>query len=48
MGQDINEVPRQDIAQTLISVLHNDNTIKQEFEVLAGDTAIEEAVRKLR
>ena len=47
MGQDINEIPRQDVAQTLISVLHNDNTIKQEFEVLAGDTAVEEAIRNL-
>ena len=47
MGQDINEIPRQDVAQTLVSVLHNDNTIKQEFEVLAGNTAVEEAVSKL-
>lgn len=47
MGQEINEIPRQDVARTLISVLHNDNTIKQEFEVLAGDTAVEEAVSKL-
>lgn len=46
-GQDINKVPRQDVAQTLISVLHNDSTIKKEFEVLAGDTAVEEAVRSL-
>lgn len=48
MGQDINEVTRQDIAKTLISVLHNDNTIKQEFEVLSGNTAVEEAVRNLK
>ena len=47
MGQDITEIPRQDVAQTLISVLHNDNTIKQEFEVLSGNTAVEEAVRNL-
>lgn len=48
MGQDINEIPRQDVAQTLISVLHNDNTIKQEFEVLAGNAAVEETVSKLK
>ncbi|MEG0475258.1 MAG: SDR family oxidoreductase [Carnobacterium sp.] len=48
MGQDINEIPRQDVAQTLISVLHNDNTIKQEFEVLAGHTAVEEAISNLK
>ncbi|WP_035051086.1 NAD(P)-binding oxidoreductase [Carnobacterium pleistocenium] len=47
MGQDINEVPRQDVARTLLAVLHNDNTIKQEFEVLAGNTAVEEAIRSL-
>lgn len=47
MGQEINEIPRQDVAQTLISVLHHDNTIKQEFEVLAGNTAVEEAIRKV-
>lgn len=47
MGQDINEIPRQDVACTLVSVLHNDNTIKQEFEVLAGNIAVEEAVSKL-
>ncbi|WP_313466747.1 NAD(P)-binding oxidoreductase [Carnobacterium sp.] len=48
MGQKINEIPRQDVAHTLVSVLHNDNTIKQEFEVLAGNTTIEEAVSKLQ
>jgi len=47
MGHDINEIPRQDVAQTLISVLQNDNTIEKEFEVLAGDTAVEEAVSSL-
>lgn len=47
MGQEINKIPRQDVAQALVSVLHNDNTIKQEFEVLAGNTAVEEAISKL-
>lgn len=47
MGQDINEIPRQDVAHTLISVLHNKNTVKKEFEVLAGDTPVDEAVRSL-
>lgn len=48
MGQEINEIPRQDVAHTLVSVLHNDNTIKQEFEVLSGNTAVEEAINKLQ
>lgn len=47
MGQEINEIPRQDVANTLISVLNNDNTIKQEFEVLAGDTAVEDAIKNV-
>ena len=47
MGQEINEIPRQDVAQTLVSVLRHDNTIKQEFEVLTGNTVVEEAVSKL-
>lgn len=47
VGQEINEIPRQDVARTLVSVLHNDNTINKEFEVLAGNTAVEEAVSQL-
>lgn len=47
MGNEINEVPRQDVAQTLVSILRNDNTIKKEFEVLSGETAVEEAVHSV-
>lgn len=47
MGQEVAEVPRQDVAQTLVSVLHSDNTIKKEFEVLGGQTAVEEAVKSI-
>lgn len=47
MGQEVKEVPRQDIAKTLLEVLRNPNTIKQEFEVLEGDTSIEEAVENM-
>lgn len=44
---DINEIPRQDVARTLVAVLKNDNTIKKEFELLAGDYSVEEAIAKL-
>jgi nucleoside-diphosphate-sugar epimerase len=44
---DINEIPRQDVARTLIEVLKNDNTIKKEFEVLAGNDSAEDAISKL-
>ena len=47
MGYEINEIPRQDVARTLIEVLKNDDTIKKEFEVLAGDMAVDEAVKGL-
>lgn len=45
MGNEINEVPRQDVARTLIAVLENDNTIGKEFEVLAGNTPVDDAVK---
>lgn len=44
MGHDINEIPRQDVARTLAVVLNNDDTIKKEFEILAGDKFVEDAV----
>lgn len=44
---EINEIPRQDVAQVLIEVLKNDRTIKKEFEVLAGDTTVEDALSSL-
>ena len=44
---DINEIPRQDVARTLVAVLKNDNTIKKEFEVLAGDNSVEDTISKL-
>lgn len=47
MDFDINEIPRQDVARTLVSVLKDDNTIKKEFEVLAGDDSVEGAISKL-
>lgn len=47
MGQEINEIPRQDVAQTLVAVLKNDNTLQKEFEVLTGDTAVEQAIKQL-
>ncbi|MCT8395339.1 SDR family oxidoreductase [Weissella soli] len=40
-------VSRQDIARTLVSVLENDTTIGKEFEVVNGDTPIDEAIKAL-
>lgn len=47
MGNDINRISRQDVAQTILAVLENENTIHQEFEVLTGETLIGEAISSL-
>lgn len=47
MGQEINEIPRQDVARTLVSVLKNDHTIKKEFEILSGNSTVEDAINQL-
>lgn len=44
---EINEIPRQDIASALVETFKNDDTIKKEFEVLAGDDTVEAAISKL-
>jgi uncharacterized protein YbjT (DUF2867 family) len=41
------QVSRDDVAATLLAVLHADNTIGKTFVLLGGDTPIEEAVRAL-
>lgn len=44
---DIHEIPRQDVARTLIEVLKNDDLIKKEFEILGGDDSVQEALSQL-
>jgi uncharacterized protein YbjT (DUF2867 family) len=41
------QVSRDDVAATLVAVLDADNTIGKTFDLLGGDTPIEEAVRAL-
>jgi uncharacterized protein YbjT (DUF2867 family) len=41
------EVPRDDVAAALLAVLDAENTIGKTFDLVQGDTAIEEAVRAL-
>jgi uncharacterized protein YbjT (DUF2867 family) len=47
VGEDIGsgEVPRADVAATLAAVLQTDSTIGKAFDLLSGDTPIDEAVR---
>lgn len=39
------EIPRDDVAAVLLTVLSSPNTVGRSFELLAGDTPIEQAVR---
>jgi uncharacterized protein YbjT (DUF2867 family) len=41
------EIPRDDVALTLLECLEAPNTIRAEFEVLSGETPVREAVRAL-
>lgn len=41
------EVPREDVARVIVSVLENDSTIGKEFQVVAGDQPVEDAVKGL-
>ncbi|HEX6584434.1 MAG TPA: SDR family oxidoreductase [Thermoleophilaceae bacterium] len=41
------EIPREDVAATLLAVLETPGTIGKSFELVSGDTPIEEAVRAL-
>ncbi|HYY21158.1 MAG TPA: SDR family oxidoreductase [Thermoleophilaceae bacterium] len=44
---DRGEIPRDDVAATLAAVLRADNTIGQTFELVGGETPIDEAIREL-
>jgi uncharacterized protein YbjT (DUF2867 family) len=41
---DRSEIPRDDVAAVLLAVLGADNTIGKDFDLMGGDTPIEEAV----
>jgi uncharacterized protein YbjT (DUF2867 family) len=42
------EVPREDVASVIQAVLENEDTIGKEFQVVGGNTAVEEAVKGLK
>jgi uncharacterized protein YbjT (DUF2867 family) len=44
---DYGEVTRDDVAATVVAVLNAPNAIGKTFELVGGDTPIEEAVRAL-
>ncbi len=46
-GLERGEVPRADVAAVLAAALHEDRTIGKTFDLLAGDTPVEDALRAL-
>jgi len=42
------EVPREDVAEVLAAVLVAPNTVGQTFEMVSGETSVEEAIRGLQ
>ncbi len=45
---DFGEIPRADVAKTIIAALQEPNAFHKAFEVISGDTQIEEALKTLR
>ncbi|MDQ4004418.1 MAG: NAD(P)H-binding protein, partial [Actinomycetota bacterium] len=41
------EIPREDAARTIVTTLKAENTYGKTFEVLSGDTPVEEAIARL-
>ena len=41
------EIPREDVARIIVATLERENTFSKTFEVLSGDTPIEEALDRL-
>jgi len=44
---DRGEVPREDVAKVIVATLENDSTIGKEFQVVAGNDPVDEAIRSL-
>lgn len=40
-------IPREDVADTIIACLKHDNTIRKGFDLISGETPIEEAVKNI-
>ena len=44
MSGEMGKVPREDVARAILVTLENDSTIGKEFQIVGGDTPVEEAV----
>ena len=47
MSGELGKVPREDVAQTIFATLNNDSTNGKEFQVISGETPVEEAVKSV-
>ncbi|MFC0016051.1 MULTISPECIES: SDR family oxidoreductase [Allobacillus] len=45
MSGEMGKVPREDVARAILVTLENDSTIGKEFQVIGGETPVEEAVK---
>src|SRR5699024_7478498 len=41
------DIPREDVASTIIAALENDHTIGKDFDMITGETSINEALQTL-
>ncbi|WP_433959106.1 SDR family oxidoreductase [Cytobacillus horneckiae] len=44
---DRSTIPREDVASTILAVLENNNTINQSFDLVSGETPINDAITKI-
>ncbi len=47
MDVEAGKVPREDIARTIVASLENDSTVGKEFQVVGGNTPINEAIKSV-
>ncbi|MCJ2389065.1 hypothetical protein HZI63_09445 [Limosilactobacillus fermentum] len=46
-GVERGSISREDVARTIIAALTEENTYKRSFDLVSGNTAITEALRKI-
>ncbi|SDJ87085.1 SDR family oxidoreductase [Natronorubrum texcoconense] len=47
IGLDAGDIPREDVARTLVTALEHDELVGETFEILSGDEPIEEALETI-
>ncbi|WP_152420992.1 Rossmann-fold NAD(P)-binding domain-containing protein [Halorubrum coriense] len=44
LDRDVIEIPREDVARTLIAMLETENTYEEKFELAAGEKLVDESL----